>query len=42
VKVDSKSNQITAIPELIEVLELNGCILTIDAIPCEKEIVKLN
>ena len=36
VKVDSKSNEITAIPELIKVLELNGCIVTIDAIGCQK------
>jgi predicted transposase YbfD/YdcC len=41
VKVDSKSNQITAIPELIKILELNGYIVTIDAIRCQKEIVKL-
>ncbi len=41
VKVDEKSNEITAIPELIKVLELNGCIVTIDAIGCQKEIVKL-
>jgi GH35 family endo-1,4-beta-xylanase len=41
VKVDSKSNQITAILELIKVLELNGYIVTIDAIGCQKEIVKL-
>lgn len=41
VKVDSKSNEITAIPELLKVLELSGCIVTIDAIGCQKEIVKL-
>ncbi|BAB77395.1 transposase (plasmid) [Nostoc sp. PCC 7120 = FACHB-418] len=41
VKVDEKSNEITAIPELIKVLELSGCIVTIDAIGCQKEIVKL-
>lgn len=41
VKVDKKSNEITAIPELIKVLELSGCIVTIDAIGCQKEIVKL-
>lgn len=41
VKVDSKSNEITAIPELIKVLSLRGCIVTIDAIGCQKEIVKL-
>ncbi len=41
VKVDSQSNEITAIPELLKVLELAGCIVTIDAIGCQKEIVKL-
>lgn len=41
VKVDEKSNEITAIPELIKVLELSGCIVTIDAMGCQKEIVKL-
>lgn len=41
VKVDSQSNEITAIPELLKVLEIAGCIVTIDAIGCQKEIVKL-
>jgi predicted transposase YbfD/YdcC len=41
VKVDEESNEIKAIPELIKVLELSGCIVTIDAIGCQKEIVKL-
>ncbi|BAY65589.1 transposase ISAs1 family protein [Calothrix brevissima NIES-22] len=41
VKVDENSNEITAIPELLKVLELSGCIVTIDAIGCQKEIVKL-
>jgi predicted transposase YbfD/YdcC len=41
VKVDEKSNEITAIPELLKVLSLHGCIVTIDAIGCQKEIVKL-
>lgn len=41
VKVDEKSNEITAIPELLKVLEIAGCIVTIDAIGCQKEIVKL-
>ncbi|MEH1993424.1 ISAs1 family transposase [Nostoc sp.] len=41
VKVDEKSNEITAIPELLKVLELSGCIVTIDAMGCQKEIVKL-
>ena len=30
-KVDDKSNEITAIPELLKVLDLQGCIVTIDA-----------
>ncbi|ACK73730.1 transposase ISAs1 family protein (plasmid) [Gloeothece citriformis PCC 7424] len=38
--VDEKSNEITAIPELLKVLSLSGCIVTIDAIGCQKEIVK--
>jgi len=39
-KVDEKSNEITAIPELIKVLDLAGCIVTIDAMGCQREIVK--
>ena len=38
VVVDEKSNEITAIPELLEVLELSGAIVTIDAMGCQKEI----
>lgn len=38
VKVDDKSNEITAIPELLRVLEISGCIITIDALGCQKEI----
>jgi len=41
VKVNEKSNEITAIPELLKVLELSGCLVTLDAIGCQKEIVKL-
>lgn len=37
-KVDDKSNEITAIPELLRVLEVSGCIITIDALGCQKEI----
>ena len=37
--MDEKSNEITAIPELLKVLELKGCIVTIDAMGCQKEIV---
>jgi len=40
VKVDDKSNEITAIPELLKVLSLHGCIVTIDAMGCQREIVK--
>jgi len=38
VKVDEKSNQITAIPKLLDLLEINGCIITIDAIGCQTKI----
>lgn len=38
VKVDDKSNEITAIPELLRVLDIKGCIVTIDAMGCQKEI----
>ena len=34
VKVDAKSNEITAIPQLLEALELSGYIVIIDAIGC--------
>src|SRR5919112_4406768 len=37
-KVAEKSNEITAIPELIDALDIAGCIVTIDAIGCQKEI----
>ena len=39
-KVDDKSNEITAIPELIKVLELSGCIVTIDAMGTQKKIAQ--
>jgi predicted transposase YbfD/YdcC len=39
-KVDEKSNEITAIPELLEVLDLEGCIVTIDAMGCQTEIAE--
>ena len=38
VKVDDKSNEITAIPQLLAVLDLSGCIVTIDAMGCQKDI----
>jgi predicted transposase YbfD/YdcC len=40
VKVNEKTNEITAIPELLKVLSLNGCIVTVDAMGCQREIVK--
>ena len=40
VKVDDKSNEITAIPQLLDLLEIAGCIVTIDAMGCQKEISK--
>lgn len=38
--VNEKSNEITAIPELLEILDLKGCIVTIDAMGCQTEIAK--
>lgn len=38
VKVDDKSNEITAIPELLRALALEGCVVTIDAMGCQKDI----
>jgi predicted transposase YbfD/YdcC len=38
VKVDDKSNEITAIPVLLKLLELRGCIVTIDAMGCQTAI----
>jgi predicted transposase YbfD/YdcC len=40
VKVDEKSNEITAIPALLETLALGGCIVTIDAIGTQTEIAR--
>ena len=40
VKVDDKSNEITAIPKLLDVLEISGCIVTIDAMGCQKKITQ--
>jgi predicted transposase YbfD/YdcC len=38
VATDAKSNEITAIPELLELLDLKGAVVTIDAMGCQKEI----
>jgi predicted transposase YbfD/YdcC len=40
VVVDEKSNEITAIPKLLDILELSGCLVTIDAMGCQTEIAK--
>jgi predicted transposase YbfD/YdcC len=39
-KVDEKSNEITAIPTLLRLLEVKGCIVTIDAMGCQKAIAR--
>lgn len=40
VAVDTKSNEITAIPKLLEMLELKGTIVSIDAMGCQKQIAQ--
>jgi predicted transposase YbfD/YdcC len=40
VKVANKANEIVAIPQLLELLRVQGCIVTIDAIGCQKKIVE--
>ena len=40
VTVDEKSNEITAIPKLLQMLEISGCLVTIDAMGCQTEIAK--
>ena len=37
---DEKSNEITAVPELLEVLDIEGCIITADAMSCQKAITE--
>lgn len=39
-KTDEKSNEITAIPELIKLLDIKGALVTIDAMACQTEIAK--
>jgi predicted transposase YbfD/YdcC len=41
VKVDDHSNEITAIPDLLALLDVSGCIVTIDAIGCQKKIARI-
>lgn len=40
VRTDEKSNEIEAIPRLLQLLSLKGCIVTIDAMGCQKSIVE--
>jgi predicted transposase YbfD/YdcC len=40
VKVDDKSNEITAIPKLLRLLVIKGCLVTIDAMGCQTEIAQ--
>lgn len=39
-KVDAKSNEITAIPKLLSLLDIRGCIVTTDAMGCQKQIAR--
>lgn len=39
-KVDGKSNEITAIPQLLDTMEIEGAVITIDAIGCQTKITK--
>ena len=39
-RTDAKSNEITAIPELLQLLDVSGCIVSIDAMGCQKEIAR--
>ncbi|WP_154116235.1 ISAs1 family transposase [Vibrio cincinnatiensis] len=38
VKTEEKSNEITAIPELLELLDISGCLVTLDAMGCQTKI----
>ena len=39
-KVDDKSNEITAIPALLDILDIKDCLVTIDAMGCQQDIAK--
>jgi len=39
-KTEEKSNEITAIPTLLKLLDISGCIITIDAMGTQKKIAK--
>ncbi len=40
VVTDAKSNEITAIPQLLKMLEIKGCLVTIDAMGCQRDIAE--
>ena len=40
VAVDGKSNEITAIPRLLELLDLHGALVSLDAMGCQKDIAR--
>ena len=40
IKTDEKSNEITAIPQLLDMIDINSCIVTIDAMGCQKNIAE--
>jgi predicted transposase YbfD/YdcC len=40
IAVDAKSNEITAVPKLLEMQSLKGCIVTVDAINCQRDIAQ--
>ena len=42
VVVDARSNEITAIPKLLDLLDISGAMVTIDAMGCQTEIVEMN
>lgn len=39
-RVDDKSNEITAVPKLLRALDLSGCVVTLDAMGCQKKIAR--
>jgi len=40
VKISEKSNEITAIPELLDIFDYTGCIVTVDAMGTQKDIAE--
>ena len=40
IATDAKSNEITAVPKLLEMLSLKGCVVTADALNCQREIAR--